>query len=248
MLTGCGAGTQRDGAPAGEIDLSSIPDAVPRVEPASRYGNPKSYVVYGKRYFTLSSARGFTERGIASWYGTKFHGRRTSSGEPYDMFQMTAAHKTLPLPTYVAVRNLATGHEVVVRVNDRGPFHEDRILDLSYAAAAKLGIARKGTGLVEVRALAPDSTEASRAEAPPRAEPEEIYIQAGAFRTPKNASRMRAGLAATTAFPVRVRRTDYNGKTIHRVWIGPVASMEEADRVVSTLVALGIESPQVSVE
>ena len=89
---------------------------------------------------------------------------------------------------------------------------------------------------------------ASRAEAPPRAEPEEIYIQAGAFRTPKNASRMRAGLAATTAFPVRVRRTDYNGKTIHRVWIGPVASMEEADRVVSTLVALGIESPQVSVE
>ena len=248
ILTGCGVDPQRDGAPAGEIDLSSIPDAVPRVEPKSRYGNPGSYVVHGKRYFTLSSARGFAERGIASWYGTKFHGRRTSSGEPYDMFRMTAAHRTLPLPTYVAVRNLATGREVVVRVNDRGPFHEDRILDLSYAAAAKLGIARKGTGLVEVRALVSGPAQAPAAEASPHAERKEIHIQAGAFVTPGNASRMRAGLAAATALPVRIRRTVYNGEAIHRVWIGPVSSMEEADRVVSALVALGIESPQVTVE
>ena len=247
-LTGCGVDPQRDGAPAGEVDLSSIPDAVPRVEPRSRYGNPESYVVHGKRYLTLSSARGFTERGIASWYGTKFHGRRTSSGEPYDMFQMTAAHRTLPLPTYVAVRNVATGHEVVVRVNDRGPFHADRILDLSYVAAAKLGIARKGTGLVEVRALDLGPTQAPTAEALPHAGSKKIYIQAGAFETPENASRMRARIAATTALQVRVRRTVYNGGAIHRVRIGPVSGMEEADRVVSALVALGIESPQVAVE
>ena len=248
MLAGCSVDPQRDGAPAGEIDLSSIPDAVPRAEPASRYGNPASYVVHGRRYVTLPSARGFVERGIASWYGTKFHGRRTSSGEPYDMFRMTAAHRTLPLPTYVAVRNLATGREVVVRVNDRGPFHDDRILDLSWAAAARLGIAQKGTGPVEVRALDPDSTELPRGAVAAGAEPKEIHIQAGAFRSPENATRMRAGLAATTALPVRIRRTVHDGKAMHRVRIGPVSSMEEARRVVSALVALGIESPRVMVE
>ena len=239
LLSACGTGPERDSAPVEGIDLSSIPDAVPRAEPRSRYGNPRSYVVDGKRYFTLSCARGFTERGVASWYGTKFHGRRTSSGETYDMYGMTAAHRTLPLPTYVRVRNLSPGREIVVRVNDRGPFHDDRILDLSYAAATKLGIARRGTGLVEVRALDPGSTAAA---------PATIFIQAGAFRTSANASRMRAGLAVATGLPVRVRRTVYNGRAMYRVWLGPVSSVEEADRVVSTLGVLGIEEPQVVVE
>ena len=205
-------------------------------------------MVHGRRYFTLSSARGFAERGIASWYGTKFHGRRTSSGETYDMYGMTAAHRTLPLPTYVAVRNLATGREIVVRVNDRGPFHEDRILDLSYAAAMKLGIARKGTGLVEIRALDPGSTSVPDAADASPVDPTEIYVQAGAFRLPANASRMRSGLAVATALPVRVRRSVYNGKAIHRVWIGPVPSAAEAERIVRALSALGIDNPRVTAE
>ena len=111
----------------------------------SRYGNPDSYVVRGKRYHTLESSRGYEETGIASWYGRKFHGRRTSSGETYDMYKMTAAHKTLPLPTYVEVTRVDNGSSVVVRVNDRGPFVGDRIIDLSYAAAERLGVRNAGT-------------------------------------------------------------------------------------------------------
>lgn len=156
-LTGCGSSPKRvadgDGAPSSGIP--DLADAVVREEAPSRYGNPPSYVVFGKRYYTMKSAAGYRERGIASWYGTKFHGRRTSSGERYDMYRMTAAHKSLPLPTYVEVRNLGNGRTVVLRVNDRGPFHDGRVIDLSYAAALKLDIVRTGTGLVEVRALSP---------------------------------------------------------------------------------------------
>ena len=141
-------------------------------EPLSRYGNPESYVVYGKTYHTLSSSKGYKERGAASWYGTKFHGKRTSSGEPYDLYAMTAAHKTLPLPTYVEVTNLKNGRTVIVKVNDRGPFHDDRLIDLSYAAAAKLDILPYGTGEVEVRAIDPTkmALTARTADAAPLAE------------------------------------------------------------------------------
>ena len=137
------AGASGDAAPPGEFDHSRVANPTPRVEARSRYGNPASYVVFGKTYHVMDDARarGFEQRGLASWYGTKFHGRRTSSGEPYDMYAMTAAHKELPLPTYVEVENLVNGRTVIVRVNDRGPFHEGRIIDLSYAAALKLGVA-----------------------------------------------------------------------------------------------------------
>ena len=131
----------------------SSTDPIPRTEPLSKYGNPSSYVVFGKRYYTLSSSHGFVQRGIASWYGKKFHGRRTSSGEIYDMYGMTAAHTQLPLPTYVQVTNLKNGKQVILRVNDRGPFHGNRVIDLSHTAATKLGIIKEGTGLVEVRAI-----------------------------------------------------------------------------------------------
>lgn len=143
----------QDDAPPDPIDVSKIPNAVPRNEPLSRYGNMPSYVVFGKRYYTMPSSKGYKERGIASWYGTKFHGKRTSSGEPYDLYAMTAAHKSLPLPSYVEVTNLRNKRSVIVKVNDRGPFHADRIIDLSYTAAAKLDILGYGTGLVEVRAI-----------------------------------------------------------------------------------------------
>ena len=145
-----------DSAPSSQIPQSKLPtDAVPRIEPLSKYGNPVSYEVFGKRYYTMKSSQDFVQRGIASWYGKKFHGRRTSSGEKYNMYAMTAAHKELPLPTYVQVTNLKNGKKIVVRVNDRGPFHDNRVIDLSYSAATKLDIVSQGTGLVEVRALDP---------------------------------------------------------------------------------------------
>ena len=136
-------------------DGSNIPDAVPRVEPLSKWGNPESYKVKGKRYFTKKTSSGHVERGLASWYGKKFHGRRTSSGERYNMYEMTAAHKTLPLPSYVRVTNVENGRTAVVKVNDRGPFHGSRVIDLSYSAAKKLGVVQKGTAMVEVRAIDP---------------------------------------------------------------------------------------------
>ena len=137
------------------VPVSGVPDAVPRAEVKTRSGNPESYEVDGKEYHVLDTSRGYSQRGIASWYGQAFHGRSTSSGEPYDMYLMTAAHKTLPLPTYVQVTNLENGRTVVVRVNDRGPFVEGRIIDVSYVAAQRLGMVGRGTAQVEVVALDP---------------------------------------------------------------------------------------------
>ncbi|MFK8067476.1 MAG: septal ring lytic transglycosylase RlpA family protein [Gammaproteobacteria bacterium] len=163
LLSGCGS-TKRifypTSKPDPSIDLSKIPNAVPRHESKSRYGNPKSYVVFGRRYYTLNSAIGLVETGVASWYGPNFHGKKTSSQEVYDMNQMTAAHKTIPIPSYVQVTNLRNGKRVVVRVNDRGPFHDNRIIDLSYVAAAKLDIVKAGTGMVEIRVIDPANPQA----------------------------------------------------------------------------------------
>ena len=247
MLSACGVAPERDRQPAGGVDVSSLPGPTPRAEPRSRYGNPRSYVVRGKRYFTLASARGFVQRGVASWYGPKFHGRRTSSGETYDMHKMTAAHKTLPLPTYVLVRNLETGRRIVVRVNDRGPFHGDRIIDLSYAAARELGVERKGTGLVEVRALEPGKA-VRPAKRSRRSEPARLFVQAGAFQAAENAARLQDRLEAASRWPVRVLRARSNGRVMYRVRLGPVSSVEEADRVSTALGALGIRSPHIVVE
>jgi rare lipoprotein A len=145
------------GAPpsAPPAHLLDVPDAIPRVEPRAIYGNPPSYEVFGKRYYVMASSVGYVERGVASWYGPGFHKELTSVREPYDMYGMTAAHKTLPLPAYVRVTNLQNGRSCVVRVNDRGPFVGNRIIDLSYTAAAKLDMLRDGTAMVEVRVLQP---------------------------------------------------------------------------------------------
>ncbi|OUR88554.1 hypothetical protein A9Q81_23450 [Gammaproteobacteria bacterium 42_54_T18] len=145
----------KDGPPKNFQDISQIPDAVPKIEPRARYGNHSPYEVLGKTYRVMKSAIGYKQDGIGSWYGEKFAGRKTSSFEPYDPYAMTAAHKSLPLPTYVRVTNLENNREIVVKVNDRGPFHEDRIIDLSYAAAAKLGYMDKGTARVRVEFINP---------------------------------------------------------------------------------------------
>ena len=160
MLAACGTTPQRAGPvpfPQDNVDVSAIPDAVPRVEALSKTGNPESYTEFGQRYWVMPNAKGFREHGKASWYGPKFHGKRTSSGEPYDMYQMTAAHKTLPLPSYVRVTNRANGRKVVVRVNDRGPFVDNRIIDLSYVAAKKLGMTANGLADVDIEVVGPSS-------------------------------------------------------------------------------------------
>lgn len=154
-----------DGPPPRDIDVSNLPDAVPKVEPIRKAGNKSPYTVLGKTYLVLPSSLGYRERGIASWYGNKFHGRKTSNGEIYSMYEMTAAHKSLPIPSYVKVTNLDNGRTVVVRVNDRGPFHGSRIIDLSYAAAKKLDYSNKGTANVEVVAIDPRSYQVNSQQA-----------------------------------------------------------------------------------
>lgn len=157
LLAGCGSAPgRRDGAPSRRLDPDNIEDAVPRKDPITRAGNKNPYTVLGKTYRILPSSKGYRARGVASWYGTKFHGENTANGERYDLYEMTAAHCTLPIPTYVLVTNLENGRQCVVRVNDRGPFESSRLIDLSYAAATKLGYVDKGTAQVEVAAIDPD--------------------------------------------------------------------------------------------
>ena len=171
----------------------SVPDAIPRIEPRTRSGNPPFYDVFGKRYYVLSSSVGYWERGVASWYGPGFHKARTSTGERYDMYAMTAAHKTLPLPAYVRVTNLLNGRSVVVRVNDRGPFVGNRIIDLSYSAAAKLGMLRNGTAMVDVRAIDPSAPPPviTASVVPPAA-----VAPAGAAAAPESAAAVQPASAA----------------------------------------------------
>lgn len=259
LLAGCGGLGGRDGGPSYSADLSHVPDPVPRAEPRSRYGNPASYVVNGRRYTVMHSADGYVARGIASWYGTKFHGRRTSSGETYDMHAFTAAHTTLPLPTYVRVTNLNNGRSTIVRVNDRGPFHDNRIIDLSYAAASKLGIVETGTGLVEVRAIAPGQVEppaATMAQGAPAVavpavplRPVGLYLQVGAFISRTNAEQLRSRLGGESLPPIQVQQGIGTGNTpIYRVRIGPIPSVDEADRLAAQLGALGVGTPHIVID
>jgi len=241
-------GVQTDDAPDNPRDVSDVPNAVPQNEPLSRYGNPESYKVYGKTYYTLPSSKDYKERGTASWYGTKFHGKRTSSGEPYDLYAMTAAHKTLPLPTYVEVTNLKNGRSVIVKVNDRGPFHDDRLIDLSYTAAAKLDILPYGTGQVEVRAIDTEQsvkiatlTDTAAATATAQ-ENQTLYLQVGAFSSRDNAQRMQADLLSQNMGAVRIVEATTDAGTFFKVQVGPLASHMEANRVTQELKTLGISN------
>jgi len=236
-------------------DAAKVPsnsaDAVPRNEPKSRYGNPVSYEVRGKRYYVLNSAKGYQQRGVASWYGTMFHGRRTSSGETYDMYKMTAAHKTLPIPCYVQVTNLDNNKKIIVKVNDRGPFHEGRIIDLSYAAAKKLGISGTGTGKVDVRTVTtghlPLNTE--KTILPETAGGDgHIYVQLGAFGAADNAETLADRLRDSDFRTVRIHRTVKNKQALYKVRIGPMPSREVAYSVLARLTKSGQTSAQVIVD
>ena len=232
--------------PRNAPDANQVPDAVPREEPRSAFGNPPFYYVAGHRYVVLPSSSGYTERGVASWYGTEFHGLRTSTGEPYDMFAMTAAHKTLPLPTYARVTNLKNGRSVVVRINDRGPFVANRLIDLSYTAAARLDMLREGTTLVEVRALTPGvPDELTRSAALP---PPALYVQAGAFADAQNAQHLLARLQAAGLASAFVA-SPLEGKThLYRVRLGPVASVADFDAIAAHLSALGIADARLAID
>ncbi len=223
--------------------IETTPDAVPRLEPRSAKGNPPFYTVLGKRYFVMPDAAGYVERGIASWYGPGFHDGLTSNGEKYDMHAMTAAHKTLPLPTYVQVTNLRNGKSIVVRVNDRGPFKDGRIIDLSRTAAAKLDMLRDGTTFVEVRALTSLDTPAS-----PAAPSSGIFVQAGAFSSEANAASLVERLRTKGVENGFVRRDDVDGRTLYRVRVGPVPSVGEFDRLVAKLRSLGVTDARLAAD
>lgn len=232
ILVGCASSQlqdaeSHDGPPAHTpADLARLPDPVARREPKSARGNPRSYTVAGKTYRVMDSASGYRASGLASWYGSKFHGRKTSSGEPFDMFALTAAHRSLPLPTYLRVTNLQNGRTTVVRVNDRGPFHADRLIDLSYAGAVKLGFAKYGTARVRVEVVedAPD-----------------FYLQAGAFRDLTAADALRAALSTLTGAPAYVVQVSEDA--IFRVRLGPVKGRSEALRLQALITAADYGRP-----
>jgi rare lipoprotein A len=218
---------EKDGAPPGPLP-EKFKQVIPVNAPLSRYGNPSAYHVNGHTYEVMTSSSGYRTRGLASWYGTKFHKQRTSSGEDYDMYALTAAHKTLPIPCYVKVKNLQNGREAIVKVNDRGPFHDGRVLDLSYAAAAKLGLFPKGTAMVEVEALT--TTSAGHAQ------PAHYYLQAGAFESEKLAQALRLKLAKLSPSPVFIEKNQNR----YLVRVGPFATKQMSDSLKNTLARNGV--------
>ncbi|BES72630.1 septal ring lytic transglycosylase RlpA [Marinobacter nanhaiticus D15-8W] len=263
FLAGCASSPQpssssrysisQDRAPSGDFDASDLEDAVPRHEPYSRGGNKSPYTVWGKQYTVLADASSFVQRGTASWYGEKFHGHKTSNGEIFDMYQMTAAHKNLPLPSYVRVTNLDNGRQAIVRVNDRGPFHGDRIIDLSYAAAKKLGYQGRGTARVEIAAITvfPDGsmqvagegkgkTVPAPAPASPTSSGEQgIFVQVASFSQPESAQQLSQRLRNVTDSPVRV----FAAGQYHRVQVGPFAQRGVAEEQSRMIEQVGLGRP-----
>ncbi|MDQ2694710.1 MAG: septal ring lytic transglycosylase RlpA family protein [Pseudomonadota bacterium] len=261
LIAGCSApgNIRKDAAPPlrSPRAVIELPDPQPVAEPPSRTGNPLSYEVFGRRYHVNGTSEGYRERGLASWYGADFHGRPTSSGVPFDMYAISAAHKSLPIPTHVRVTNLGNGRSIVVRVNDRGPFVDDRIIDLSYAAAMKLDMVEDGVAEVEVAALAPYQYLAHYAPAPsalvrtafhpaaaaaPAAAPAPLFLQVGAFSERSNAERMQSRLAHSLTHAVRV---DAATDSLFKVRVGPLAGVAEADALMVRLAALGIDHSRI---
>jgi len=248
LLAACaGNAPQSSSSPPREAAGSGVTSAVP---PRADRGNPPFYDVLGKRYHVLPTSAGYVARGVASWYGQDFHGLATSSGETYDMHAMTAAHTTLPLPTWVEVTNLANGKHVVVKVNDRGPFVDNRLIDLSYAAATALDMVGTGTTRVEVRAVAAP-IEAYRTAAPvlaaaqpPKAEAaaslERMFLQVGAFAQQENAEKLVARLRASGFQNPTLVTQPHDGRRLHRVWLGPVHDSVEYDALDARLRSIGV--------
>jgi len=252
---------QQDRGPDGPFDVSRVRQVMPVAEPRTIAGNKNPYTVNGKTYRVMSSEEGYRERGFASWYGAKFHGHKTSNGETYDMFQLSAAHRSMPIPGYLRVTNLENDRSIIVRVNDRGPFHNDRVIDLSYAAAYMLGFHNKGTAMVEVEAVMPGGSPsntpilATSAPATPVAAPSANttlaaaasaagqYLQVGAFADLAAAQRLIDKLQTMTSRPVFIRSVDADNTTLHRVRIGPIPEVAEISRITELVVAADLGRP-----
>ncbi|WP_290698063.1 septal ring lytic transglycosylase RlpA family protein [Amphritea sp.] len=263
IIGGCSSSSGRyaveqDYGPSSKVDVSNVPDAVPRVEPKSRGGNKSPYTVLGKSYHVMSSSAGYKERGVASWYGKKFHGHKTSNGETYNMYAMSAAHKSLPLPSYVQVTNLKNGRKVIVRVNDRGPFHGGRIIDLSYAAASKLDMLGQGTAKIEVEAIDPKRWSGSSAgvvRALPAATLTPVSAGSGSASAPRFLQVGAFGLETTAAeavnqlqamlpgYQLRVVPLTLKDRTLYRVQVGPVQLNANLAELVSRIEAAGYLRP-----
>lgn len=260
LLPGCGSFSKyQDGAPSKVLDWDKIPNAEPRAEALSRTGNPESYVVNGKRYFVDFDSKEFSQQGVASWYGTKFHGRKTSSGEIYDMYKMTAAHKTLPLPSYVKVTNLHNDKQIIVRVNDRGPFVDGRIIDLSYAAAHKLEIVGNGTANVAIEKVFSNSELIEENRQPPIDNPVEssldskttfsvYYVQIGAFSQRIRAEQLRQKLDTQAITPVTITNANQSSQNLYRVRVGPFTDKQQMRNVESRLSELGYDQSYIILE
>jgi peptidoglycan lytic transglycosylase len=253
-----GGGYYKDDGPGANPpdNLDLLADAVPTIEPLNRFAN-RPYSVFGRDYVPATSLRPYKERGLASWYGRKFHNQKTSTGELYDMYAMTAAHPTLPLPSYAKVTSLTTGKSVIVRVNDRGPFHAGRIIDLSYAAAYRIGIAQVGSGQVEVESVfatgAPPlpvqplptiaaSEPATPASIPVGQEASGFVVQLGAFANNVNATAFVEHVANQIA-PLGVEAKVHEQGGLYRVSVGPYPTRDDARRTADRLrSALGLDS------
>ncbi len=233
--------------------IAQIPDAVPVDEPLSKYGNVSPYRVLGESYTVLPKAKAFKQVGTASWYGKKFHGQRTSSGERFDMYQMTAAHRNLPIPCYARVTNQANGKSVIVKVNDRGPFHASRVMDVSWAAAAKLDMLGKGTAKISIEVVDPKTMNANTAvaqnnQAPaPEATPASpattmFFVQVGAFGTMDNAKNLQNKLAALVTMPIEISQA-IEPKPVNKVQVGPFSDEASAEKARNYLLQVASINP-----
>ncbi len=243
----------QDRGPSQKLDPSQIREVIPMIEPRTMAGNKSPYTVNGRTYRIMESEQGYRERGFASWYGEKFHGHKTSNGEIYDMFQLSAAHKSMPIPGFLRVTNLENSRSIVVRVNDRGPFHSDRIIDLSYAAAFMLGFDTKGTAMVEVEAIVPTiaAAPAPAVLAAPVIRPPEVVpvsgaiLQIGAFSDLRAAEQLSAKLRNMTSRPVFIRSVviDDTQQLVHRVRVGPIPDASEIAQITDSVVAADLGRP-----
>ena len=244
---------EQDRAPSGAIDVSAVPEVFP--EPVNRTlaGNRSPYVVLGKTYVILSTEEGYSERGVASWYGEKFHGHKTSNGEIFSMYEVSAAHKSLPIPSFLRVTNLDNNRSIVVRVNDRGPFHGERIIDLSYAAAVKLGYADRGTARVQLDAITVKGSsrdkmtledQISTPETLGNSKQVEKFLQVGAFSDINTAQAVSNKLKGMTDRPIFIRSiTNSTNDVFHRVRIGPINDPIEIQQITERLVAAKFGRP-----
>lgn len=249
LLAGCSSAPsdsrykmKHDAAPDEAFDMSKIKELNPVYEPPSRAGNKSPYTVWGRSYTVMPSSKGYRAEGIASWYGKKFHGYHTSNGEIYDMYQLSAAHKNLPLPTYVLVTHLGNGKQVLVRVNDRGPFHDDRVIDLSYAAAARLDMLHSGTAPVRIEAIDPVTWKGGMDLTVNQLRPP-VLVQVAALSQKASAYKLGARLQKDTGQAMRVIPATVNSRLLHKVQLGPVESRSDLQRLIDHLANDGFVRP-----